>query len=1155
VSQTHLYPDLIPWVPSPREFPPDWQALIHTFSQQREASVRAYVLDVKYDAERVGNQLLEWGLPWQVVMAGYLWEYSEEQIRHANLKDADQVLSHISEANLYAHYIEDENLPPLLSPPYRDLGALLVAVAIYYQALRTLQEQSNEQPYTGTMQSHIESVGRTLLNIAKRLGMWYFKREIEDLIEQLRSPRKFAEAKKEHTRILEQDVLMLEDIRQFLTTVYQETAQAPIMVLSTPCGIVGMKRRLQDAHTTATSQKTQLTGFDLVTFDVLMPTVRDCYTALGILSQLGYIQDRVTDQIANPKPNGYSHIAFGLILKPKELYAQTPKWLQTTTRVCQIQIATPLMQAVMGYGCLHPDCYQLYMRRLPREERALPTTGQLWNSKEGRVFLAIEEFFVPRLFAPGTKSSIIVYDKNRKPVELPQGATALDFAYALNSTIGEHAVEALANNRKVPLSHILDASDIVEIRTSNEIQVQEYWLDENYTITTEARQKIKESLNRLFSDRRGYKLLRQELKRYYFTLIPEDLDYELNVLVEQHKLGTVQDYLERLHARRDPPNTPGWAAQQIMQQIAERNESLTVSKPTWIPVLDMHLTANKRLFQSQRLCGSCEPTYPRDMKIMGRLSKRSKELIVHRESCHHLLDRLNNHRSMLLPMIWVLRPPALRVAFFVVAQNRKGLILDLAKQLRRHQCELLFINAEAMKSGKALIRFTIETDLDKEVITIWEELLKIENVTNIEIDAAATPKDTRERLQKLREQNGVLSRKIGSDFPWEETSILQETRKQTLLNRFDISRPATAKMFFGRSTETATMRKELCDGDQGKPLMLYGPLRSGKSSICKNFLELQVKPPRWSVYFSLQNVISQPEEAIFMQLAEKVCEEFNEQLQLPISSWQDYKDSDPQVRFRRVIQNCLDQIPGTRLVLALDEFGGALESYKKQILAPRFFTYWRELIQDFSQISLILVLPTSSHNLLSSGDFSNVFSFAQTLPVTFLDTKSASHLLIDPLREQNIEIHPSSVALALKLTGRNPYYMTLIGMQLINHLNQEPDKQLVTDKDLHLVVDQIIGPGSNHHFDFLRKELQGNDELHILEAIIELTSRTNQSNVQLKKLVDWLNLPRAMVRQHLHRLRNGLILDVSGPPSNPYYSFKIELVRLWLANNRWFFSE
>ncbi len=172
----------------------------------------------------------------------------------------------------------------------------------------------------------------------------------------------------------------------------------------------------------------------------------------------------------------------------------------------------------------------------------------------------------------------------------------------------------------------------------------------------------------------------------------------------------------------------------------------------------------------------------------------------------------------------------------------------------------------------------------------------------------------------------------------------------------------------------------------------------------------------------------------------------------------------------------------------------------------------------------------------------------------FLDTKSAEQLLIDPLRDQNIEVYPNTVALAVKLTGGNPYFMTLIGQQLVHHLNEETDKQLITDEDLRLVVDHMLEADFSPNFVYLNKEFQEEEERRILETIVELTSRPDQPKVQLKKIAAHLNLPVSVTRKHLERLRNGLILQENEPVSNPYYSFTIELVRRWLTRNHWFFS-
>jgi (p)ppGpp synthase/HD superfamily hydrolase/AAA+ ATPase superfamily predicted ATPase len=1154
MSDTISHPDLTAWRPTPTMIPERWMKLADTLAQEVKGSQRAYVMKVKYDAQRVGNMLRSWGLPWQVVIAGYLWEYDKQSLLKVILGGKDEVLSHIDESKIYCKYIEDENLPPLFTPPYRDLGGLLIAIAIYFQVLKILQEQSNERPYVGRAQSQIESIGRILLNVASRLGMWYFKREVEDLTELLRSSRKFTEAKQDYESILDRDANMLIETRQLFIDSFQEAAEQYIEVTHSRYSVSGTRRRLQDAQTLSTSPKLQFTGFDLLTFDVMVPTVEACYVAFGILSQLGYIQDRVTDLIANPKANGCSHIALGLILKPHGSYTLGLKWPESYTRICQLLIATPLMHAINWYGCLFSSCYQLYTKMPQREDILLPSIEQLLKSEEGKVFLTINEELTRA--QPETRTPIVVYDKNHNPFAFPKGATALDFAFELESSIGEHAVEALINNRQASLYRILDAGDVVEIRISNEVQTQDYWLSANYAMTKEARRQIKESLSRRFPDRRGYELLRDVLERNNFILTRENLDRELRLLLKQQHLGIPQAYTKRLQKTGKPPYNPDWAAQQIMQQISERNESLSMGegRASWNPILDMDLTVNRKFIRQQRLCNFCQPTYPRDMKIMGRLRKRSGELVVHRASCPHLIDRSKVQQSVLLPMTWQLQPPAFRVTFFLTAQDRSGLILDLARELRRHRCDLLSITAEAVsKFRDARIHFTIEAFSDKEVLDIWQDLSKIENVVNVEINAATTQDSIYTRLQKLRKQQTLHTAKTQVDFEWEDSMVTLQPRNQTLKNPFDISRPATAKMFFGRAAETKIMRRELCDGEQGKALILYGPRRSGKSSICKNFLEFQTQPLYWGVLFSLQNFIQHKEAPILTQLAERICEEFEAHLRLPAPVEQHNHFGDPQLRFKQVVQDCIAKAPGSRLILALDEFGGVIESYEKGILEPRFFTFWKDLLNEIPQLSLIFALPTSAHNTLSSTRFGNAFSFAQPLPVIFLDTKSAEQLLIDPLRDQNVEIYPNTVALAVKLTGGNPYFMTLIGQQLIHHLNQETDKQLITDEDLRLVVEHLVEASFNQNFMYLKRELQNNEERLLLEAIVELTTRSNQSKVQLKKIVSRLNLPISVTRQHLERLRNGLILQENGPASNPYYSFTIELMRHWLTHNSWFF--
>ncbi len=225
---------ITPWKPVLTALPEEWVAFVERLEQQLKGSSQispGYILDVRYHAKRVGDQLRTWQVPWQTVIAAYLWEYDIQLIQCSGLPEAGVICACIKQATLYARYIEAADLPPLLTPPYEDLGALLLATAIYFQTLQLLQEKSGDRPYQIKQQALIERIARILRNIFKRLGIWTLKRDIEDLGEQLRVPSKFKRQRKELTTILHRDRALIEAARQQLINAYKEAAHGFILVV------------------------------------------------------------------------------------------------------------------------------------------------------------------------------------------------------------------------------------------------------------------------------------------------------------------------------------------------------------------------------------------------------------------------------------------------------------------------------------------------------------------------------------------------------------------------------------------------------------------------------------------------------------------------------------------------------------------------------------------------------------------------------------------------------------------------------------------------------------------------------------------------------------------------------------------------------------
>jgi nitrate reductase NapAB chaperone NapD len=506
-------------------------------------------------------------------------------------------------------------------------------------------------------------------------------------------------------------------------------------------------------------------------------------------------------------------------------------------------------------------------------------------------------------------------------------------------------------------------------------------------------------------------------------------------------------------------------------------------------------------------------------------------------------------------LIWQ-QLPTFRVGFSVTAQDRRGLVHDLCKQLRYYQCSLVSIHAEAVFKN-AKLSLVIETNDTKEVLDLLQKISNVDNVIDVDIDPLKTAPKVYEQLQQKQEQPLLVEERIEAKHALEEAQIVRASRRPRLRNPFSIARPPGEKMFFGRTNEIKKLQRELCADEGGKAILLYGPRRSGKSSLCHHFLEHYTYPPYWYVHLSLQDIARQNETEILMQIADEVCWAFEERFnQAPPKNWQDVQVDDPQIRLKRVLHACCNSVAGARLILVLDEFGGAIEAYQKKILDERFFIYWRYLMSGIPQLSLVFVLPTIPHSFLTSGQMGSAFNFMEPLLMEFLDEESAQQLLVNPLQEQNIVIHPGTVRRILDLTGCNPYYLTLIGSQLIYQLNQDSDKCLLNDDDLNDVIDRLVKSHTKQNFYFYHDELHA-EEKPIMKAIVDITLQSGLRAVSLKKIAARAQKPIEDLRHHLKRLQEGLIIreqEAQWSSKQPYYAFTIELVRLWMAHNDDFFS-
>ncbi|OGG40973.1 hypothetical protein A3A21_01235 [Candidatus Jorgensenbacteria bacterium RIFCSPLOWO2_01_FULL_45_25b] len=238
--------------------------------------------------------------------------------------------------------------------------------------------------------------------------------------------------------------------------------------------------------------------YDLVAMRVIVQTTEDCYKTLGLIHELWKpLPGKIKDYIALPKPNNYRSIHTTVFCEED--------------KITEFQIRTNKMNEEAEHGIAAHWAYELkkesksYANRKAvfADKKEIAWIKQLknWQEKEGQseeeFFDALKiDFFKDRIFAVTPKGDVI---------DLPHGATPIDFAYHIHSGVGNQAVGAKVNGKIAPLSRELKSGDIVEIMIQKGKKPSEDWL--KFTKTTIARDHIKSEL------RKGSLLHRFNLKK------------------------------------------------------------------------------------------------------------------------------------------------------------------------------------------------------------------------------------------------------------------------------------------------------------------------------------------------------------------------------------------------------------------------------------------------------------------------------------------------------------------------------------------------------------------------------------------------------------------------------------------------------------------
>jgi GTP pyrophosphokinase len=429
--------------------------------------------------------------------------------------------------------------------------------------------------------------------------------------------------------------------------------------------------------------------YDLVAVRIIVPDVAACYQTLGILHQnykpLIY---RIKDYIAVPKPNGYQS-------------------LHTTVfgeegRISEIQIRTPQMHEEAEFGFAAHYLYDEHKSTAAYAKRgsAAATPANLkWVNElasmqqaalNGQEFLdgAKLELFGDRIFVFSPKGDLY---------ELPEGATSLDFAFAVHSDLGLKALGAKVNGRLLPLDTPLENRDVVDIVKRREAAPTRDWL--NMVVTSHAKSRIRswfKAASRDVNMASGRALLEAELQNWGIKRI-EDVPKR-----------TMADAIDSLHLR---------SPEDLFAQVGEGSLGLIsvvrklvpeVAKPKNVAVVKQVAPTGRILVEGSHLPHTlavcCNPIYPQP--LLGYVT-RGKGVTVHALDCRNLPSDIERYTSCR----WETAEGAelLACRLTVVGHRRIGLMMDIAGTVARQNLNMGNIVSQLeAQTQMSTIEFTVE---------------------------------------------------------------------------------------------------------------------------------------------------------------------------------------------------------------------------------------------------------------------------------------------------------------------------------------------------------------------------------------------------------------------------------------------------------------
>jgi GTP pyrophosphokinase len=420
-----------------------------------------------------------------------------------------------------------ENFRKMLIAMSKDIRILLIKLADRLHNMRTLQFVGED-----SRRRIAEETEGIYVPLAHRLGIDWVRRELADLSFRALQPEAATELEKKLKGSRKQREKYVEEVIGALS--------AKLAAAGLVAELRGRTKELASIHHKMETQGVSLDEiYDVIAFRMVLEGGREaCYAALGIVhSTWPPVPGRFKDYVALPKPNGYQSLHTTVIGPYGERM--------------EIQIRTQEMHRNAEFGIAAHWKYKDSGGRSARDEAKFDWLRQLMERQQ--------ELEDPHEFLDVVKvdlfpDSTFVFTPKGDVINLPKGATPVDFAYGIHSQVGERCQGARVNGKMVPLRHPLRDGDTVEVLTSPSQRPSKDWLE--FVVSGKARSKIRHAIRQAENARArelGRTLLDREMRRAGLSLARALERGEIDEVAQQKARGGADDLLAAVGYGKVPP--------------------------------------------------------------------------------------------------------------------------------------------------------------------------------------------------------------------------------------------------------------------------------------------------------------------------------------------------------------------------------------------------------------------------------------------------------------------------------------------------------------------------------------------------------------------------------------------------------------------------